>query len=495
MSELVDDETGMADPGAVVCRELGIKYLLPLQELAIISMLEVMDSGGRERELFCLFPTGMGKTICFLSLVLLRRCLAIVVYPLNALVADQERRIRDANIPVAVLTGSRSKEERRADLAALARDRWGVIITNPETLRLEPSLQQVAKLKPGVMIVDEVHLVEEWGTDFRPAFCELGDIRRKLGIGNLFCFTATLSRKSLGRVCEILGIPSNPRTIRAPLDRSNLFFRTAYTSSVERLIPLLFLEDSGLELSKHVELPALVFCPTRKRTEQMAQGLATAFRSARRNGHQVPEPSEIRYYHAGLSKEERTALEHWFAGSDAGILCCTCAYGTGVDKKNIRTVIHSFAPPSPQAYVQESGRAGRDGQPATGILLRTLGEVPAWVAGYCKPGRCRRSFLTGVLDDELEGCSGCESCTGSHDIMNLDRELIRGIRRFLGKSALLPEDVAVFRGAWPLSRTYLDDDDLRRWGLYASLFDNAGIEEFTKLLKSSRLSDLVDNAD
>lgn len=399
---------------------LGVSHLYPYQILVMFHLarsMGLLDSQEAAESVLCLFPTGMGKTLCFMGPLAFSPGISVVVYPLNALLHDQQRRFQSLGIPALVLQGGQTSQERRAILAELEQSPQMVILTNPETL-LSPALDSWwTRVQIKNLVVDEVHLVDQWGADFRPLFRELGEFRRFWGIPCLGAFSATVSDQSLTVLKDCLFSGDMLRIIRAPLDRPNIYFSALPCYSSLEILPLLFSPLASLFDMTALEQPAIIFTPTRKSAERCALYLRQWIRIWGRlfiddSGNPISppwRPEDCQAYHAGLTKDERCRLEAWFFKQETGILSATCAYGTGIDKPNIRTVVHLTAPRDPQAYVQESGRGGRDGKPALALLLLEPG-APNWTLDYSRADQCRRAWLTAQLSDDLEGCAGCDSC-------------------------------------------------------------------------------------
>lgn len=417
------------DPVSAAAETLfGVRYLYPYQRLVVANILDafpgaapspgdlgaVPDTAGTTPEgpdrlrQVVLLPTGYGKSLCFQLPAVFLPGLTLAVYPLRSLMADQARRLRERGLPCAVLQGGRSPEERRAAEEAVRSGRARIALANPEVLRTESVLALLRSVGVAHAVVDEAHCVSEWGDDFRPAYVELGSVLRALDPPAVTAFTATASPGILARVAEVLFGDEPWRLVSGNPDRPNLSYRCAPTLSRSHTLE---------RLARTLPKPLLVFCASRAGTQITAERLARAL-----------DTREVRFYHAGMTKEERKAVEDWFLPSRDGVLTATCAFGMGIDKPDIRSVIHADPPPSAESYLQESGRAGRDGRPSTAVLIvrpsdrdllnRDSDPVRrsrrAAVLDYAECStRCRRETLLALLGSEAEGCSGCDVCSGS----------------------------------------------------------------------------------
>jgi ATP-dependent DNA helicase RecQ len=362
-----------------------------------------------------ILPTGAGKSLCFQLPAMILDGPTLVIYPLLSLMADQERRLRERGFEPVILRGGQDQAERNRIWEQLSPGqnqpsrRGAFIIANPETLLTPGVMGRLKKLGILHIVIDEAHCVSEWGESFRPAYLRLREIIDAAASPLVTAFTATASAPVLEKIeGYIFGAPAR-RIIGNP-DRANIRY-----SAQGCILRDLAVRDL---LAAH-DLPAIVFCSSRPGTEKLAAYLRNEF--AERN----TGAPEIRFYHAGLSKEEKTDLEQWFFKNPRGILVSTCAYGMGVDKPDIRTVIHRDCPPSAEAYLQESGRAGRDGNPSKAVLLwgpgdeRRLEQAKSYtdrqrltsLLNYAQDTQhCRREALLRLLNYEGSGESPQTDC-------------------------------------------------------------------------------------
>jgi len=342
------------------CADFSPEFQAPEQVMEPKAEAEDRSSLGRQ---IVILPTGAGKSLCFQLPAMMIAGASLVIYPIFSLMADQERRLLERGFKPVILRGGQSAEERNKIWEALKSGESRFIIANPEVLLTESVMKELPKLKLAHIVIDEAHCVSEWGESFRPSYLEIGKIIEAAAAPLVTAFTATASASVLSKIDKYIfgggenegGASGRPggragaHRITGNPDRSNIcYFAQGCV-----------LRDAAVrDLLSRNEKPAIVFCSSRPGTEKLARYLRTALGTR-----------EVRFYHAGLERGEKTHVEKWFFSSKDGILTATCAYGMGVDKPDIRTVIHRDCPPSIEAYLQESGRAGRDGKNSKAFLL------------------------------------------------------------------------------------------------------------------------------
>lgn len=448
---MTDDQEIDSKIATVLADTFGLKTLYPYQELVIRNTLDhCLDPDSSRREQIVVLPTGFGKSLCFLLPGLILPGITIIVYPLLSLMSDQARRLTEKGISVSILRGGQSSIDRDVIFRRLDSGESRFLLTNPETLCRAAVVARLSSLTVPIshVVIDEAHTVCEWGDSFRPAYLKVGEILQTLSVNLVTACTATSSPRIRERITHLLFTESTPALIDCSPDRPTMHYR---------VLPSLSITHDLISLLKapSCQKPLIVFCTTRKETVKTARDIRL------RLPHQ-----EVRHYHAGLSRAERDVVETWFFSSRDGILCATSAYGMGVDKGDIHTIIHIGISESPEAFLQESGRAGRDGAPCSSIVLIDLKEVvrarerlvircllsvqdgAGWIIEdspssdhkrwplvhvFVQRERCRRALLLELLGHRIETCFGCDVCDGEvYTTPDGHDEIIRLVRLYPG---------------------------------------------------------------
>jgi len=327
---------------AEAARRLGIERLHPEQEQAIAAALD-------GRDVLMVLPTGFGKSACYQVPSLLLPAPTVVVSPLLALLRDQHEKLLARDVPCLRIDGTLRG---RARAAALERLRAGgplLVLTTPETLGAADLAPALAAAGVALVAVDEAHCISEWGYDFRPAYLRLGERIRALGAPPLLALTATASERVRTDLVRQLGM-RDPLVIAASPHRANLAFDALPCSGSRRLRAL-------VRLVKRLRRPGIVYCATTREVDEVQMLLLRFGVPAHR-------------YHGKMRAADRTAEQEKFMRPGRhDVMVATSAFGLGIDKRDVRYVLHAQAPASLEQYVQEAGRAGRDGRQAHAILL------------------------------------------------------------------------------------------------------------------------------
>lgn len=325
-------------------------------------------------------------------------------------------------------------------MEGLRHGRYRMLLSNPETLRNASMLRGLETIPISHFVIDEAHCVVQWGEQFRPAYLELEHVLHAASPLRVTAFTATASPQLRSRIAARIFGDRPWSAVTANPDRPNIHYSVMRPLHTDHALTWLLRRGRADSWPRFPALPrpAIVFCPTRDESDRSARLLRLRLRD-----------EEIRFYHAGLERAEKREIEDWFFASTDGVLCSTSAYGMGVDKSDIRSVIHRRAPDGVESYLQESGRAGRDGAPATALLLcgkehdSTDTYTPV-MQGYVETRECRRQYLLremGALGD----CTGCDRCDGAVDPNEIEARLLAGIirRPFPMDLDFLPERVGL----------------------------------------------------
>jgi ATP-dependent DNA helicase RecQ len=341
-----------ATPEDLLTRLGGYERFRPAQREAVQAALDGRDT-------LLVMPTGGGKSLCYQLPAIASESLTVVVSPLVALIVDQHRRLLDAGQRSVMLAASLGEEANGAALSEIRSGEAQIVFCAPERFASTAFRSALATRDIALFVVDEAHCVSEWGHDFRPDYLRLGPVITSLGRPPVMACTATATPRVAEEIAARLEL-REPLIIRRGFDRPNITFDVVAlegTGSVMRKRGLLLagLADPG-------QRPAIVYCGTRKDTEAVGELLV---------GHEI----RAAVYHAGLESSARHAAQDAFMRGDVDVVVATNAFGQGIDKGDIRSVWHWALPTSVEAYYQEAGRAGRDGEPARAVLLAMRGDL------------------------------------------------------------------------------------------------------------------------
>ncbi len=329
------------DARRVAKDRFGIKKLHPEQARAIEAVLSARDT-------LVVLPTGYGKSLIYQATALLFDRPTIVVSPLISLMRDQERKLRERGAPVVRIDSTLRATTRRQVLARLGKGGSLIVLTTPETLESLAG-STLAEVKPAMLCVDEAHCISEWGHDFRPSYLRLGALRKPLGNPVTLALTATATPRVRKDITDRLKM-RNPVEVIAPPHRKNLRLSANIVWGDDKI-------TSAARLIRRLPRPGIVYCSTTKAVDQVASALARA---------QIPSAR----YHGKMKAAERASTQRRFMKPTRRlVMVATSAFGMGIDKPNIRYIVHYQVPGSLEQYVQEAGRAGRDGKRSDCVLL------------------------------------------------------------------------------------------------------------------------------
>ena len=311
---------------------------------------EVVEDVLAGHDVVCVMPTGAGKSLCFQLPALMLKGLTVVVSPLISLMADQVRQLQALAIPALLLNSSQPGGEQSQVLAQLRNGFAGLLYLAPERFAAASFQRLLPDLKPKLLVVDEAHCLSFWGHDFRPEYMRLGEVREQLGSPATIALTATATPNVRHDIVRMLGLRT-PKTHVTGFDRPNLTYACRRLDTESQ-------KDAALihGLSRQPG-SGIVYCATRRLAEQLAALFEEKF-----------PKRVIRPYHAGMDSEARKRSQETFMSSPGAVVVATNAFGMGINKPDIRFVIHYNIPASVEAYYQEAGRAGRDGKPAQCVL-------------------------------------------------------------------------------------------------------------------------------
>jgi len=380
----------------------GYSSFLPLQEETIASVLAGRDT-------LTMLATGGGKSLCFQLPALLKHGLAVVISPLISLMKDQVDSLRDMGIAAECLNSSLPAEEQRSIINRVRKGEVKLLYISPERLQTEGTIGLLKSVPLSFFVVDEAHCISHWGHDFREEYRNLAMIKQTFAGAPVHAFTATATAEVRRDILEQLRL-QDPISHIGPVDRPNLTYRVRLRTQVLNQVAEL--------LRKHTEEPGIIYCLRRDDVDTL---------SARLNDQGFKNLP----YHAGLADEIRRSHQEQFAGEKIDLMVATIAFGMGIDRSNIRYVIHTAMPKSIEHYHQETGRAGRDGLPASCYLFYAGNDYLIWKSlleespqkevmldklqrlyHFCAQPQCRHKVLAKYFDQDYEkaSCGACDYC-------------------------------------------------------------------------------------
>ena len=439
----------------------GYETFRPHQEEIITGIIRGEDA-------FVLMPTGGGKSLCYQIPALHRRGVGIVVSPLISLMKDQVDALTANGVAAACYNSSLTESEARRTLARFHAGELDLLYVAPERLMSESFLARLREMEIALFAIDEAHCVSQWGHDFRPEYIQLGQLPRLFPTVPLVALTATADPQTRADIIERLGLRDAVCHV-AGFDRPNIRYTV-----VEKQKPLQQLQGFLRERSDD---PGIVYALSRKRVEEVAERLqAAGIRAAA--------------YHAGLPDRERDRVQEAFQRDDLRVVVATVAFGMGIDKPNVRFVVHYDLPKNVESYYQETGRAGRDGLPSEAFLLFGYGDIAISrgliesggnpeqnrielhklnaMVGFAEALTCRRQVLLGYFGEELaEECGNCDVCLNPPERFDATEEARKALSCVyrVGQRFGMGHVIEVLRGARSQRITSLGHDRLSTYGI------------------------------
>lgn len=390
----------------------GFDKLRPLQAQAIAAGVDSRDS-------LLVMPTGGGKSLCYQVPPILAERTDVVVSPLIALMKDQVDSLRQCGYPAAALNSGMTQSELKKTMECISRGDYRLIFVAPERLLSSYCLRMLQQADVRAFAIDEAHCISHWGHDFRPEYRRLSEIREYFPKASLHAFTATATQRVRDDIVSQLRL-KDPTIMVGDFDRPNLTYR---------IFPRVDVYGQTLEtISRHKNEAVIVYCISRKDTESMA-------------GYLSSSGVKAAHYHAGMDPADRRRTQDAFAEERIDVVVATVAFGMGIDRSNVRCVIHAALPKSIEHYQQETGRAGRDGLPSECVLFYSASDVIRWedliaksaeeaeraeeiiaamkeqlghIQRYANAMHCRHRRLVEHFGQKYErpSCEACDVCLG-----------------------------------------------------------------------------------
>ena len=457
----------------------GYEKFYPLQA-------EIIDHVAAGKDALVLMPTGGGKSVCFQIPAMIMNGTVIVISPLIALMKDQVDGLTANGIPAAFLNSALTEEESAAIIRRCVKGDVKLLYLSPERLAAASTIGFLQRLKLSLFAVDEAHCISAWGHDFRPDYLKLHVLREKFPAVPLIALTATADRVIRRDILRQLNIPEEHQFI-ASFDRPNLSL--AVYSGQKRVEQILRF------LAKRKDQPGIIYCLSRKTTENVARRLQDrGYRAA--------------FYHAGMDNGERSKIQDAFIRDKTQIICATIAFGLGIDKSNIRWVVHYSLPKNIESYYQEIGRAGRDGAPADTVLFYSYADVKTHhdmlqdlpeerqellgtkldrMKRYAEADVCRRRILLSYFNEQPQGdCGNCDVCKNPPKRFNgtiIAQKALSAIAR-TGEKINMTTLIQILRGSHNMLIRENGYDQIKTFGVGRDIKYNEWAEYIFQLLNS-----------
>jgi len=428
---------------------------------------EIIDCILSGKDTLAIMPTGGGKSICFQLPALVFSGITIVISPLIALMKDQVDSLKANGIAACFINSSQSGEEQEMHIQNLKDNKVKLVYVAPESLSfLENAFSQITV---SLIAIDEAHCISAWGHDFRPAYTNLGYLKNRFPSTPILALTATADKATRTDICEQLNLNS-PKIFISSFDRKNLSLEVR--PALDRVKQIIdFIKNKSKE-------SGIVYCLSRKTTEELAEKLQKIGIRAKA-------------YHAGLDNKIRSKTQDEFINDEIQVVCATIAFGMGIDKSNVRWVIHYNLPKNIEGYYQEIGRAGRDGLPSETVLFESYGDVIQLqkfaseglnaevqlaklerMKQYADALSCRRKILLSYFGELVtDNCGNCDICKNPPAFFDgtiIAQKALSAIIR-LQESESLPVIVDFLRGSKNASIYDKEYQNLKTYGVGADI--------------------------
>ena len=455
------------------------------------------------RDVLGVMPTGAGKSICYQIPAAMLPGVTIVISPLISLMRDQVDALNDVGLPAAFINTTQTPDEQDTVLAQTASGRIKLLYIAPERLETERFRNFANRVRISLVAVDEAHCVSQWGQDFRSSYLGIGEFIAHLpNRPTVAAFTATATERVRRDIVSILGL-ADPAITVTGFDRPNLYFDVINMPRRDKASWV------ASYIAAHPDESGIVYCATRKETEALAESINIAVRERRAaagGGNVVPDGTVAVAYHGGMSAETREKAQRDFVTDRVPVVVATNAFGMGIDKSNVRFVIHHNMPESIEAYYQEAGRAGRDGEPSRCTLLWNESDIVTRrrlldmdydndrltqqeqdavraskhrllnaMVGYCRTTDCLHEYMTRYFGEDggvsrgdngmcAGGCANCGQSIETTDVTDTARAISRCVHD-VGASVGIGKIVKVLRGSKAQDIASLNPERMPTYGM------------------------------
>jgi ATP-dependent DNA helicase RecQ len=440
-----------SSPAHILRQTFGYREFRDHQEGIVDALLEGRDA-------LAVMPTGAGKSLCYQLPAICRAGTCVVISPLISLMKDQVDKLRKAGVKAAFLNSTLDSDQQATVMDRLKQHCYDIIYVAPERFAVDAFRDALDTMTVALFAVDEAHCISEWGHDFRPDYLVLSELTKRYPEVPVAAFTATATPRDQEQIAFRLGLRA-PHLVRASFNRRNLFYEvTAKTDDLGQILDF---------VQSRPGQSGIVYRGTRRAVEETAEFLRMSGVDA------LP-------YHAGMESDVRRKHQEAFISNRCPIIVATIAFGMGIDKPDVRFVVHGDLPKSVDGYYQETGRAGRDGDPAHCLLLFSMTDVPRArffvnkikdaqehrnasirldaMVRYAKEDACRRRALLGYFGERYgrRTCRGCDVCSPRQAFGSVSQSVVRGLRTAtlfptlkLLKAGLSYAQIAARRGLKP----------------------------------------------